>query len=130
MAEENRNNSRRRVNDYFIVYDRITDNLIGRLIDLSTGGAMMITEEPVEVPCISTCRMALPEKVHGHRQVEFDAEGKWCQRNDITGMYETGYQFINLTRQAEELIQIIMEKWTTEQTVPEHPKDIPLHTDE
>jgi c-di-GMP-binding flagellar brake protein YcgR len=118
------------VNDYFIVYDRVTDNLIGRLIDLSVGGAMMITEEPVEIPCISSCRMALPKKVRGYRQVEFDIMSKWCQRNDSIGMYETGYQFINLTRHSKELIKIIVEKWTTEQTVLEHPKDIPLHTDE
>ena len=130
MAEEKRNNSRKRVNDYFTVHDRVTDNLIGRLIDISLGGAMMITEEPVEIPCICSCRIALPKKVYGHPQVEFDVEGKWCTRNDITGMYETGYQFINLTRQSEELIQVIMEKWTAVQTVPEHLKDIPLHTDE
>jgi hypothetical protein len=81
----------------------------------------LITENRIEVPLILACRIALPAKVHGCDQLELSIEARWSRQNDLTAVYETGFQFIDLTDQQKKLIQVILDKWTAKQINEEHP---------
>jgi len=122
MTQDKRINNRRRVSEYFIAFDQISNCRIGIVFDLSADGMMMITENRIEVPLILACRMALPAKVLGCDQLELSIEAKWCRQNDPTGVYETGFQFIDVTDHQQKLIQVILDKWTAKEVDEEHPK--------
>ncbi len=126
---ERRDNDRKQLTDYFIVFDRATGRMVGRMIDLSLTGAMIISEDPIQTPTTFACRMDFPEEVQGYHQVTFDLESKWCERNDAIGMYETGHQFVGLIDENRQLVKIILEKWTSEKHVPKQPDTQPLRSD-
>ena len=98
---------RKRTSDYFLVYNRDTDELIGRLINLTTEGAMLISDDPIDVPTISKCKMVLPEEIEGCKEVTFDAKSKWCKRNEDFHWYETGYQFLNVSDVGKQIIILL-----------------------
>ena len=121
MTQDSRKYNRRQVSEYFIAYDQISDCRIGVVFDLSTDGMMMIAESRIEPPLILACRMALPAKVLGCDQLELSIEVMWCRQNELTGVYETGFQFIDPTAHQKKLIQVILDKWTAKEVDEEHP---------
>jgi hypothetical protein len=113
MARDWRDYGRRLVNGYPPVFDRVANRLIGRIVNISVSGAMLVSEEPIEIPSVFACSMELPERLCGSGSLEFDIQAKWCKRNDTTGLYETGYQFVNLTHESMKSIQVILERATS-----------------
>lgn len=95
-----------------MVVDRLTDAQLGRIANLSLEGAMVASRKPVDTPAVFACKMDLPSRLHGFEKIEFDIQAKWCKRNDSTGVYETGYQFVNLTPECKRLIRVILERYS------------------
>jgi hypothetical protein len=108
---DNRKKIRRQTSGYYIVYDRNTDEMIGRILDLSESGAMMITAKEMPVPCHRECRMHLPERIKGKPVIAFDLQSKWCRKNNRFDWYETGYEFVNITAETEEIIRALTADW-------------------
>lgn len=121
MKQDEREHKRKRVSEYFLAYDQISNVRIGTVFDLSDDGMMVITEYRVEVPLILACRIELPAKVLGCNQLELSIEARWSRQNELTGVYETGFQFIDVTDQQKKLIQVILDKWTAKQVDYDHP---------
>ena len=106
-----RKETRKCTSDYFLVYNAETDELVGRVMDLNVDGAMLISENLVDVPCTIKCKMALPESIGRHYHVDFEIAGKWCRKNNRLGWFETGYQVINISDTNRLLIEEITEEW-------------------
>ena len=113
---EGRQQVRKKTSDYFIVYNRVTDEMVGRILDLSETGAMMITAKEMPVPNHLQCRMHLPDRINGKPIVVFDIESKWCRRNIRFDWYETGYQFVNISDEAQEIIRRLTVDWKTKES--------------
>lgn len=113
--EEQRKNIRRAPNDYYLVFDRENDRFIGRVLNMSLDGLMLVSMEPAKVSDGFKCRMALPEKIDDFNQIEFDAECKWCRKNDESNMYESGYKMKNVSKKDREIIRELLQKWLTVQ---------------
>ena len=109
--KEQRKQTRAQVSDYFIVFDRHTDEIIGRVMNMTDEGMMVVSEMPTKVSGSFHCRMALPEKLMDKNQVLFDAECKWCEKNQSTGMYESGYQIRQISAVDREIISLLLQKW-------------------
>lgn len=117
--KEHRKQARAPVNDYFIVFDRHTDEIIGRVMNMTEEGMMVVSEMPTKVSGSFHCRMALPEKLMDKNQVLFDAECKWCEKNQTTGMFESGYQVRQVSAMDREIISLLLQKWiNTKSGVP------------
>lgn len=103
--------ARRRTSEYFIVYERETERIVGRLVNLTIAGAMVIGEDPVDVPSVIKCKLRLPQSVEGRQEIIFDAESRWCKKNNHTDWYETGYKFINVSDVDAKLITLVTREW-------------------
>jgi c-di-GMP-binding flagellar brake protein YcgR len=108
--------SRRRTSDYFVVYERETERIVGRLVNLTIAGAMIISEDPVEVPTVIKCRIKMPQPVEGRHEIVFDAESRWCKKNNHTDWYETGYKFTNVSDADTKLITMVTREWLAKET--------------
>ena len=113
---DNRKKIRRRTSGYYIVYDRNTDEMIGRILDLSETGAMMITAKEMPVPSHRQCRMHLPERIKGKPVIVFDLQSKWCRKNNRFDWYETGYEFVNVTSETEDIIRTLTADWKVKES--------------
>jgi hypothetical protein len=116
---ERRKQARKATNDYFMVYDRRTNHLVGRVLDLTPDGAMMISETPVPEQVTIECKMHMPRMIGRRRYVYFDAACKWCRKNRRLGWYETGYALLNVSPEDQELIDYLIGEWSEKtQAVP------------
>ena len=114
--EESRKNERRAPNDYYLVFDRENDRFIGRVLNMSLDGVLLVSMEPVEVSGIFHCIMALPEKIDDCNQIVFDAESKWSRKNESSNMYETGYRFKNISKTDRGIVRELLQRWLTVQS--------------
>ena len=81
----------------------------------------MVSAEPVKIGCTFKCRFELPRNVYDGQQLDFCVESKWGDQIEFGGIYQTGYQFVDLTPEDKELIRIILEQLTAGGAEPEYP---------
>jgi hypothetical protein len=113
--QDRRKNVRRAPNDYFLVFNRENDRFIGRVLNMSLDGVMLVSMEPVELGATYPCRMTLPEKIDDCSQIIFDADSKWSHKNEDSNMYETGFKMRNVSKNDREIIRELLQKWLTVQ---------------
>jgi len=94
--EEKRVLKRRHIMFYSRVFDRKTGSLLGYLGNLTHGGAMIISEEALEVDEIYQFRMDLPTDMYPKPILSFEATSVWCRPDIDPRFYDTGLEFIDL----------------------------------
>lgn len=115
---ERRKLARKSTNDYFLVHNDETDELIGRVMDLNADGAMLISEEPIPVPRTFKCRMRLPQMIGRYRFVHFELESKWCNKNKRLGWFEAGFQMREISMETLAVIEELTGDWQLKNGVP------------
>lgn len=113
---EKRRFVRKQVNGYLEIYSRTTDELIGRVINMSIMGAMLISKGPIEVPRSFSSKMDLPDEILGRSQIIFDVESLWSKKNDTLGCYETGYQIISISRTDMKILKRLLQSQIGEES--------------
>lgn len=88
---------RRHLIYYLRVFDKKTDEIIGNLVDISTRGIMLVSDKPISINKRYQLKMILPETIAGKKEVEFDAESRWCQNDANQDFYDTGFELIDPT---------------------------------
>lgn len=86
---------RRHLIYYLRVFDRKDNQLLGNLVDISTRGIMIVSDKPIKANQRYSLRMVLPETLEGSREVEFEAESRWCQNDANQDFYDTGFELID-----------------------------------
>jgi len=102
--EERRKHKRRHSIFYIKVYDEETGKMAGRLVDITTGGMMLVSEEPIEVGTISRFKMPLPEKIRDIGEISFKARSVWNGPDINDDFFDTGFQFIEPSFETIDLI--------------------------
>ena len=87
--------ARRHLIYYLRVFDTASGALLGNLVDISTNGIMLVSDKPLEPNIRYRLQMVLPETVDGSREVQFDAESRWCQKGANQDFYDTGFELID-----------------------------------
>jgi len=106
---EKRKFQRRHLIYYLRVFDRDTVNLLGHLVDITSEGVMVISENPIEVGKIFHMRMILPKEIIGKEQISFDAVSKWSAKDVNPSFYDTGFEFQDVSRENIKIISQLIE---------------------
>ena len=109
--DERRKHVRKATSDYFLIYDRETDELVGRVLNLSPAGAMVISESPVAVSKTIKCKMVMPRIISTRQYISFDVECRWCSENKRWKWYEIGCQLSNISEEDQKIIQKLTGEW-------------------
>lgn len=105
---------RRKAADPLLVYDLQIKMPLGQVIDMSAKGMKLMSENPVKPNRIYYCSIPLEKKIKGHHEVVFDAECRWCRRNEETTWYNSGYILRFPSPKDARIIQTIIQKWMTD----------------
>ncbi len=106
---ERRKTKRRYLLFYSRVFNAVTQDLIGHLVDITSGGAMIISEEPIKINTIFELRMELSKEVSDKPYMEFSAKSLWGKPDIDPHYHDTGFQFINITPDDSLIIQKIID---------------------
>jgi hypothetical protein len=133
--EDRRRQSRLRTDDYFKhkknlltrffgVIDRIDDHPVGNMIDVSSGGMMIISREPLNDGTVLKLQIRLPEKVNGKDRISVDARSVWCRQDINRDFYYIGFEFLTISPNHSGIIEELIRMYS----MPESPQQDPTKT--
>ena len=110
MAMTSRRQLKRRHLIYYLrVFDDKTNRLLGHLVDITTEGMMVMSEELLDIHETYTCRMMLPEPIEGKAEVVFDATALWSRPDVNPDFYVTGFHLKPLPPKITTIIEELIE---------------------
>lgn len=108
---ERRRLKRRHLIYYLKVFDRNTDELFGHLVDITSEGVMLISENPIEVDATFQLKMALPAEFLGGKQLEFRARSAWCRKDVNPDFYAIGFQLLDVSKDYFAVVERLIEEF-------------------
>ena len=111
--EDRRAEKRRSLTYYLTIYDRTTDRVLGKLVDISTKGIMVTSDHPLPVGRVFQMRMVLPPEFTDRKYLVFDGRSIWCREDLVNGQCGTGFRLIDATARERDLIRRLIEEFGT-----------------
>lgn len=107
--KDRRDNERHNLIMYLRVHDQTTDELIGHVVDVSSGGMMLVSDAPFEPKSEHKLRVVLPYTEQEDRTLDIEVECRWCGPDANEDYYDAGFQFTNPTAELREMITGVVE---------------------
>ena len=83
---------------YMRLVDSETQELVGHLVDISSGGFKLDSQKPIPVNKDFRFRMDLTSEVANKPAMVFVARSKWCEVDPLDPfIYNVGFQLINIS---------------------------------
>jgi hypothetical protein len=111
LSEDRRRQDRKFLTFFAQVSDRRNGMLLGYLVDLTTGGALLIGELPLARDEIFPIRMDLPEGFADKDRLELDVRAVWNSPDVDPGLYRTGLRLINPSGEDLNLLVKLLDKY-------------------
>lgn len=109
---ERRNVERRKFSYYMQLIDSDTEKLVGHLVDISSGGFKLDSQNPIPVDKDFRFRMDLTSEVSNKPSMTFLARSKWCEVDPLDPfIYNVGFQLVNIAPGDLEIFSRMMEKY-------------------
>ena len=115
--EEQRKVPRRHLVFYLRVFDGMSSKVLGHLADISSRGAMIVSENPIQENQEFRLRMRLPREIAGRSELLLDGTCRWCRPDSNPDFFIAGFQVVGLEQEFEEHIQSLVEDFSVEETV-------------
>lgn len=77
---------------YLRIFDTDTGENLGHLVDITTEGIMMISEEQIPNGKDFSFRMQLPTTITGRDEINFKALCLWCKKDVNPDFYVSGFK--------------------------------------
>jgi hypothetical protein len=106
--EDRRKLERRHIMFYSRVFDRKTGKMLGFLGNITTGGIMIISDEPLDFSVDYKLRLDLPEDLYHQAALNLDARSLWCQPDIDPNFYNTGFALTDLDVLEHSIIERIL----------------------
>lgn len=114
-AENLRKTVRYEVKDRYPVYQKYSYHEIGELENLSIEGSALITRKPVKKGTLLNCKVRLPKTIFQRDYLIFDAECKWCKKDEGSEKYKSGYRLHNVSEHDRVIILYLILHYLEEQ---------------
>ena len=109
---ERRNIERKEFSYYMRLVDNDTQELVGHLMDISSGGFKLDSQKPIPINKDFRLRMDLTSEVADKPAMTFVARSKWCEIDPLDPfVYNVGFQLINIAASDLEIINRMIEKY-------------------
>ncbi|MBN1256783.1 MAG: PilZ domain-containing protein [Planctomycetes bacterium] len=98
--------------DSLPIYNSETDELVGRLGNITMDGVMIISDKayPVNEDC--SFYLQVPLKKNETGKLRFEARSLWSDKQGKSNVYHSGYRFLSMTPRLKVCIQRIIVGFT------------------
>jgi c-di-GMP-binding flagellar brake protein YcgR len=103
--DERRVLKRRHLYYYSRVFDEATQQMAGRLVDITTEGIMLVSEKPVSANTRFKFKMLLPKSIEGQKTLNLEAESRWSRQAVNPDLYDNGFQLLSVKPGDEKIIE-------------------------
>ncbi len=105
-SDDRRSIRRRHLIYYLRVWDLNTDQLLGHIVDINTGGFMLISEKPIEPDQTFRLEIHWNTPDDSKIQIQFQATSRWSSNDINQAFFDTGFELIG---QVEDVLKPIRE---------------------
>lgn len=116
--KEKRKTNRRYLLYYMRIYDAVSRQQIGNLVDITPQGFMLVGERQIAEGKTIRLRMELTSEVAEKPFLEFSARSKWCKPDVTPNMYNTGFEILGLAPEDIDIIHRIIQEFGFRDNVP------------
>lgn len=102
-----RKNTPHRIN----VLDNDTGRSLGRIVDITADGLMLVTKGPIEPGREFMVKILLPSMLQNRTDIVAAAKVVWCKQDRNPSFYKIGFQFVNLAGDDGFLLEDVMHKF-------------------
>ncbi|MGD8567641.1 MAG: PilZ domain-containing protein [Gammaproteobacteria bacterium] len=95
---------------YLRVFKAENNELIGHLVDITTEGMMLISEQPIPLESTFNFRMEIPTDDGIPQMVAFTAESLWTKKDVNPNFHDTGFRLLNPSQRALNAISRLIEE--------------------
>lgn len=114
---ERRQSERKDFSYYMRLIDTQTQELVGHLVDISTGGFKLDSPKPLPLEKDYQLHLDLTSEVASKPFMVFKARSKWCQSDPLDPfVYNVGFQITEMAPVDMEIFNRIVEKYGTQIT--------------
>ena len=106
VTKEKRKQERCEIKDVLEVFDIHSERQLGRVVDISAEGLMIISKNPVPVNQIFQLLIPLPMELVGCNELRLGAESLWTRETDSGTEHWAGFHIISI---ADEYCHCIQE---------------------
>jgi hypothetical protein len=96
---------------YSRVSDGITGRQVGNLLNITSGGAMVLSEKPIEPQTKMQLHIELPEGIAEKSELVIDATSLWHQPDINPEFFDVGFQFAQVSPTDQAIIQVLVEEY-------------------
>jgi len=90
--------------------DADTGRSLGRVVDITADGLMLVTDNPVQPGARLRMRVILPVIIRDQTDVVVEAEAVWCNQDTNPNFFKAGFRFLNLSGDDGFLLEDVMHK--------------------
>lgn len=113
--EDKRTVPRRHLVFYLRIFDGMSSNVLGHLVDISSRGVMLVSDAPIQENQDYRLRMRLPREINGRSEIMLEATSRWCKADSNPDFFITGFQIRRLDQEFAGYIQHLIEDFSIEE---------------
>jgi c-di-GMP-binding flagellar brake protein YcgR len=103
--KERRKQKRLKPDKYVNVVDMKTNEIFGRLADISPVGIMVVGGGSIAVDGTYNLKLVLPEGIDEKTEISFETRSIWCKKDDDSPNYKAGFELIKVSPAVGEAIE-------------------------
>ena len=107
--DERRKSPRKALYRYLEVVDSKSKRPVGRLVNLTPEGIMLMSEKPFKEKASFKLKVKLPEGVLNLKSITVDSECRWCATSVNPDYYDAGFEFTKVPGQSLEAIDFLLK---------------------
>ena len=108
--EDYRHRPRKNTPHVVKAYDTESGEYLGRVVDITADGMMLVTEDLLTLGRSFKIRVILPVMVQHKTDVTLEASVVWCEPDTNPSYCKTGFRFVNLPGEDGFLLEDVMHK--------------------
>jgi hypothetical protein len=97
-----------------IIADQITGNHIGRVVNISSEGLMLLSDEPMVAGSVYQLDLLLPNPQNNQEKISFAAEAVWCTEASQPESFWSGFHIIDIAAESVLVIDELIMEWHTQ----------------
>ena len=91
---ERRNTQRRHLVYYLRAWDSGNSQMLGHIVDFTSHGLMLISEEPIQIGGEYSLEVRLPDSQGGIKPVSFKAVCRWSGSSNDKSLFDSGFEVL------------------------------------
>jgi hypothetical protein len=110
--DDKRTTKRKKLVYYMKIINRDTNKPFGKLVDLTSEGIMITSENPIEVNQVFHLKLHLPPEFSSRKFIVLEVKSCWCRPEVGHGQYGAGFQLINVSGVNLDLIKRLIREYS------------------